>query len=73
LEDIARSAARRRGLGDHRLLRRRAMARIGVAIWRRAAKMVRSCLPEPAPEEIGMLFGEWAGDSAPGSSSDEDA
>jgi hypothetical protein len=53
-------------------LLRRALARIGVAIWRRAAKMVKSCLPQPMPEEIGLLFGEWPDDSS-GSDSDDAA
>ena len=69
LDTIARVAARRRGLGDHRLLLRRAKARIGVAIWRRAAAMVRSCLPQLTSEETGLLLGEWAdgSESEPGS------
>ena len=57
LESIARRAARRRGLGDHKLLLRRALGRIGVAIWRRAVAMVRSCLPQPTVEEVALLFG----------------
>ena len=54
---LARVAARRRGLGDHHLLLRRANVRIGVAIWRRAAAMVRSCLPQPSNEDVTMIFG----------------
>ena len=57
LEAVARTAARRRGLGDHKLLLRRAAGRIGVAIWRRAAAMVRSCLPQPSAEEIALVYG----------------
>ena len=42
---IAKRAARRRGFGDHRLLLRRARNAITVQIWRRAAAMIRTCLP----------------------------
>ena len=45
LTSVAQRAARRRGLGDHRSILRRAMAKVGVQIWRRAAAMVRACLP----------------------------
>ena len=54
---IARTAARNRGLGDHRLLLRRALGRIGVAVWRRAAAMVRSCLPLASSDEVTLAFG----------------
>ena len=64
LDTIARVAARRRGFGDHQLLLRRAKGRIAVAIWRRAAAMVRSCLPQPTVEEVGLLCGKWPDDSA---------
>ena len=72
LDTIARVAARRRGLGNHRLLLRRARGRIGVAIWRRAAAMIRSCLPQPADEEIGLLCGEWPDESASELASDKE-
>ena len=58
LETVARTAARKRGFGDHRLLLRRATGRIGVAIWRRAAAMVRSCLPQLSAEEAALAYGE---------------
>ena len=45
LTKMAKRAARRRGLADHRLLLRRAMVKVGAAIPRRAAKMVFACLP----------------------------
>ena len=73
LDTIARVAARRRGLGDHRLLLRRAKGRIGVAIWRRAAAMIRSCLPQLTAEEAGLLFGEWSDGSASELDSEDDA
>jgi len=57
LETVARTAARKRGLGDHRLLLRRATGRIGVAIWRRAAAMVKSCLPQLSAEEVALVHG----------------
>ena len=57
LETVARTAARKRGFGDHRLLLRRATGRIGVAIWRKAAAMVKSCLPQLSAEEIALAYG----------------
>ena len=54
-------------LGDHKLLLRRALGRVGVAIWRRAAAMVRFCLPIPMVDEVSLLFGahDAAGDDVP--------
>lgn len=57
ITNMAKNAARRRGLGNHKLILRRAMARVGVEIWRRAASMVEACLPQPSPEEMDLLFG----------------
>ncbi|CAE8601449.1 unnamed protein product [Polarella glacialis] len=45
LTQLARQAARRRGASDYRPLLRRARARIGAAIARRAAGMLRACMP----------------------------
>ena len=44
LEQVSRRAARRRGFADYRPLLRRARARIGAALARRAAAMLRVCL-----------------------------
>ena len=41
----ARRAARYRGLSDHRSLLRRWQRSVAAEVWRRAAKMVRACLP----------------------------
>jgi hypothetical protein len=45
LTQLARQAARRKGAADFQPLLRRARARIGAAIARRAAGMLRACLP----------------------------
>ena len=57
LTTVAQRAARRRGLGDHQVLLRWAMAKIGVQIWRRAAAMVRACLPRMSEDEAALLRG----------------
>ncbi len=57
LEQLARRAARRRGLRCHRPLLRRALAAIGVALWRRLAAMQVACLPPLGPVESQLLFG----------------
>ena len=57
VEAVAKRAARKRGFADHKLLLRRALASIGVLVWRRAAAMVKSCLPKPSDEELALLFG----------------
>jgi len=44
-EHMARTAARRRGLADPRLILRRARRRVGVAIAQRAVRLLRACLP----------------------------
>ena len=58
LEKMAQKPARRRGFGSHKLILRRALVRVGVEIWRRAAKMVLACLPQPSEAEAALLFGE---------------
>ena len=45
LIQLARQAARRRGYADHLPLLGRARAHIGAAIARRAAAMLRACVP----------------------------
>ena len=51
LKQLAKKGARRRGLLDPSQLERRAKAKIGVEIWRRAARMVMACLPRADEEE----------------------
>ena len=48
LTQLARRAARRRGVASHAPLLRRARAGIGAALARRAAAMLRACLPAGA-------------------------
>lgn len=56
METLARQAARRCGLRDHRLLLRRARAAVGAHLARRAVRMARACLNEGDAED--ELFGE---------------
>ena len=58
LESMALLAARRRGLLDHKLILRRVRAGIGVALVRRAVRMVPARVPHLASEEIGVILGE---------------
>ena len=51
LNRLAQKGARRQGLVSSEQLLRRAKARIGVEIWRRAARMVMACLPGAEEEE----------------------
>ena len=46
LTQLARQAARRRGVASHAQLLRRTRAQIGAALARRAAAMLRACLAE---------------------------
>eukprot|EP00974_Lingulodinium_polyedra_P035347 3393289-Lingulodinium_polyedra.AAC.1 len=48
MRQLARQAARRRGLGSPALVLRRLRARAGVEFWRRSVAVVRSCLPGTA-------------------------
>jgi hypothetical protein len=50
LQSFGRKLARRHGTEAH-VEERRLAAYIGVEIWRRAALMVRQCLPNSAEEE----------------------
>ena len=61
LTAIAKRAARRRGLDDHRLLLRRALKGVGVQIWRRAAAMVHACLPVGSREAAELVLGNDGG------------
>ena len=72
LTNMAKRAARRRGLGDHRSILRRAMAKVGVQIWRRAASMVRACLPRLTEAEAAILFGDDPAAGADGIGGDAD-
>ncbi len=55
---IAQRAARRKGLVSHRGIPRRAMAGIGVQLWRSATAMTSTCLPRATPEGIIAIFGD---------------
>ena len=61
LEHIARQAARRIGVTNHRPLLRRAHAGISVALMKRAASMARACLPKLSKESVQLAFGDTAG------------
>ncbi len=50
LQAFGRRLARRKGTEAH-VEERRLAARIGVEIWRRAARMLRQCLPDGAHDE----------------------
>ena len=50
LHTFGRRLARRKGTEAH-VEERRLAARVGVEIWRRAARMLRQCLPDTAHEE----------------------
>ena len=52
IRQLTKKAARRRGLLNAALLERRACAKIGTEIWRRAARMVMQCLPRASDEEL---------------------
>ncbi len=59
VQSLARRLARRRGTEAH-IEERRLAARIGLQIWRRAARMLRHCLPDTAE-----LAAELERDAAP--------
>ena len=61
---LARATARRRGLADYRPLLRRAHANVAVQLWRRAAAMIRACLPDLPLEEQRLLLGTDPAESA---------
>ena len=68
---MAQKAASRRSFGSPKLILRRALVRVGVEVWRRAAKMAFACLPQPSDAEAALLSGEdpAAGPGANGASS----
>ena len=58
LESMVVLAARRRGLLGYRFIRRRVRAGIGVALVRRAVRMMLACVPHLASEEVGVILDE---------------
>ena len=50
IRQLAKRAARRRGLPSASIVERRTHAKIAVEIWRRAARMVGACLPRKDEE-----------------------
>ena len=63
LGDMARTAARRRGLQDFRLILRRTRCAIGVQLARRAVAMLAACCPHT--RETDVLLGLGQSDEAP--------
>ena len=59
----ARRAARYRGLPDHRALLKRWFRTLAAEVWRRAARMVRACLPGEMGLAELLLDGERAVDA----------
>ena len=57
LRNIAQGAARRCGLFDFKGLLSRIHRNIGVAIWRRAARMVHACAPKLSDSQQVLLDG----------------
>ena len=57
---VAKQAARRLGVAHHGPILQRAMAGIGVAMWRRAAAMARACSPQLSRERLSLMCGEAA-------------
>jgi hypothetical protein len=64
----ARRAARYRGLPEHRSILSRWFRSVSAEVWRRAARMVRSCLPGTSHTADFLLYGEMDGqdDDGPG-------
>ena len=58
---LACAAARRRGLGDPRVLERHASAIVGCFIWRRAAAMVHACVGWHAATDVQELLAPLEG------------
>ena len=56
-ETLARSAARKHGVIDHKGLLARLYRNIGVEIWKRAASMVYDCMPKLQDDECELLSG----------------
>ena len=57
LEKLSARAARKFGMTDHRPIFRRTLARIGIAIWNRAAEMIQLCSTTLSKDELTLLFG----------------
>ena len=55
LTELAKRAARRRGLADHRPILARARRGIGIAIVRRAARMVHACQARLDKRQLALL------------------
>ena len=70
---MARGAARRHGLQSHKQILRRARARIGTEIWKRAAAMIRACLPAPSDAKITLILGDEPGAKLPEPRQDSDS
>ncbi len=51
MQAFGRRLARRRGTEAH-VEERHLAARIGVELWRRAARMLRQCLPDAAADDL---------------------
>ena len=54
----ARLAAQYRGMPGHQALLRRWYRSVAAEVWRRAAKMVHMCLPQPSREAAYLATGE---------------
>eukprot|EP00973_Karenia_brevis_P031444 4338477-Karenia_brevis.AAC.1 len=54
----ARKAARYRGLSDHRALLSRWHRTVATELWRRAARMVRACIPKETASAEFLVTGE---------------
>ena len=57
LDFDARNAAKKYGSLDHTLILRRCKMAIGVALWRRAAAMVRMCMPPLDSACLALVYG----------------
>ena len=57
LRILAQAAARRHGIIDYKSLLSRLYRNVGVEIWRRAALMVRTCVPKLSDLEVQLLTG----------------
>ena len=69
----ARRAARYRGMPRHQGLLTRWYRSVAAEVWRRAAKMVHMCLPQPSRESSYLVTGEMEeGWKEPEDSDDED-
>ena len=69
----ARRAARYRGMPSHQAMLNRWFRSVSAEIWRRAAHMLRSCLPGPSDAAELLLTGEVDGRPDAGPSVDEDS